>query len=230
MPSERFYDLVDEAVSEGFKELYLTGGEPLLHPEITQLLEYSTQRIPTVLLTNAMLLRGTRLDRFKHLAGNKALVIQTSVDGARAETHDAHRGKGSWSRTLDGVAEIVQMGIPLRVALTETAENTAEIPDMASLLADIGVPPEGFVVRPMLRRGFSEDGLDIGEETTVPEMTVTQEGIFWHPAGADGETSPDMLVTSEDVTLARAKQIVTERFFTARLADGSMPYPYRCAV
>lgn len=230
IPSERFYGLVDEAVNEGFKELYLTGGEPLLHPEITQLLEYSTQRIPTVLLTNAMLLRGTRLERFRTLAGNKSLVIQTSVDGARAETHDAHRGKGSWSKTLDGIAEIVQMGIPLRVALTETAENTAEIPEMASLLAGIGVPPEGFVVRPMLRRGFSEDGLDIGEETTVPEMTVTQEGIFWHPAGADGETSPDMLVTSECVTLARAKQIVTERFFAARLADGSMPHPYRCAV
>jgi len=26
------------------------------------------------------------------------------------------------------------------------------------------------------------------------------------------------------------KQLATERFFTARLADGSMPQPYRCAI
>ena len=230
MPGERFRGLVDEAVAEDFTELYVTGGEPLLHPEITELLVYATSRLPTVLLTNAMLFRGTRLERFRQLAGNRNLVVQTSIDGARAETHDAHRGRGSFVRTLEGVSKILELGLSIRVAMTETAENTNEIDALWSLLQELGVAPEGFVVRPMLRRGFSGAGLDIASETTVPELTMTMEGAFWHPAGADGETSPDMLVATGRVPLFLAKQFVIERFFAARLADGSMPQPYRCAV
>lgn len=229
----RFHKLVDEAVEEDFAELYVTGGEPLLHPEITQMLAYAAARLPTVLLTNAMLLRGTRLDRFRRLAGSLAsgsLVVQTSLDGARAETHDTHRGGGSWARALEGVARVLELGLTVRVAMTETPQNSHEIPELASLLHDLGIPDDGFVVRPLLHRGSSGDGLEIADHTTVPELTVTADGIYWHPAGADRETSPDMLVASGQVALGRAKQLVVERFFAARLADGTMPQPYRCAV
>ncbi len=227
---EQFRARVDEAIDEGFAELYLTGGEPMLNPDLPDMLRYAVDRLPTVLLTNAMLLRGERLERLRPLAGNPNLVVQTSLDGARASTHDVHRGRGSWQRTMDGIATATQLGLPLRVALTETPENTGEIGEVADLLAGLGVKGDAFAVRPMLRRGFSEDGMDIGEDDTTPELTVTADGLHWHPAGADAQTSPDMLLTSGAASLAVGKQLVTERFFAARLADGSMPQPYRCAI
>ncbi len=227
---EQFRSRVDEAVAEGFAELYLTGGEPMLHPDLPGMLSYAVDRLPTVLLTNAMLLRGGRLDRLRSLAGHPKLVIQTSLDGARPATHDVHRGRGSWQRTMDGIATALQLGLPVRVALTETPQNTAEIGEVADLLADLGVKGDAFAVRPMLRRGFSADGMDIGEDDTTPELTVTGDGLHWHPAGADAETSPDMLLISGPAPLRLGKQLVTERFFAARLADGSMPQPYRCAI
>jgi pyruvate-formate lyase-activating enzyme/predicted phosphodiesterase len=227
---ERFAALVDEAVVEGFTELYLTGGEPLLHPDIAEMLGYAASRLPTVLLTNAMLLRGTRLARLRPLADAGSLTIQTSLDGARPDTHDAHRGPGSFTRTVDGIRTLVDLGLPVRVALTETEENRDDIPDVAGLLAELGVPKEDFAVRPLLRRGFSGTGLDIGEDTTVPELTVSADGLHWHPAGADADSSPDMLLARGAVSLAEGKRLVTERFFTARLADGSLPAPYRCAI
>jgi pyruvate-formate lyase-activating enzyme/predicted phosphodiesterase len=227
---DRFTALVDEAVGDGFTELYLTGGEPLLHPDIGDLLRYASTRLPTVLLTNAMLFRGARRDRLRRLADTGALVIQTSLDGARAETHDAHRGPGSFTRTIEGIRALVDLGLPVRVALTETEENGADIPKTADLLAELGVPKADFAVRPLLRRGFSGTGLDIGADTTVPELTVSADGLHWHPAGADVDTSPDMLLARGQVSLAEGKRLVTERFFTARLADGSLPAPYRCAV
>jgi len=61
-------------------------------------------------------------------------------------------------------------------------------------------------------------------------LTVTTDGLHWHPAGADTATSPDMLLATGDTPLRIGKQLVTERFFTARLADGSLPQPYRCAI
>ncbi len=230
MALPRFRDLVDEAVAEEFTELYLTGGEPLLHPDLVGMLSYAVEALPTVLLTNAMLLRGARLQRLRGLAGHPNLVVQTSLDGARPRTHDAHRGRGSWVATIAGIEQAVALALPVRVALTETPENTAEIGEVAKLLVDLGVPPEAFAVRPMLRRGLSGQGMDIGEDSTTPELTVTTDGLHWHPAGADTATSPDMLLATGDTPLRIGKQLVTERFFTARLADGSLPQPYRCAI
>ena len=206
------------------------GGEPFLHPDITSLLDYASQRLPSVVLTNGMLLRRRRLEGLARLAGRSTLTIQTSLDGACAQTHDAHRGAGSWARTLDGIRQATALGLPVRVALTQTPENTAEIPKVASLLASLGVPPEGFAVRPLLRRGLSPTGLDIGADTTIPELTVSTDGLHWHPAGADAATSPDMLLAGPGTPLAAGKRLVAERFFTARLADGSLPRPYQCAI
>lgn len=169
-------------------------------------------------------------ERLRNLAGHQNLLLQTSLDGACAATHDLHRGRGSWARTVDGIRRAVAMGIPVRVALTQTAENEAEIPAVLELLAGLGVPAEAFAVRPMLRRGLSVLGVDIGPGSTVPELTVTAEGLHWHPAGADLGTSPDMLLAAGEVPLAIGKRFATERFFAARLADGSLPQPYRCAI
>ena len=230
MPSGQFRALVDEAVSEGFTEIYLTGGEPFLHPDIIGLLDYASQRLPTVVLTNAMLLRRRRLDGLAGLTGRGTLTIQTSLDGARPQTHDTHRGPGSWARAVEGIRQAVAVGLPVRVAMTQTPENAAEVPDVAELLAGLGIPPEGFAVRPLLRRGLSAAGLDIGSDTTIGELTVSTDGLHWHPAGADAATSPDMLLAGPGTPLVTGKRLISERFFTARLADGSLPHPYRCAV
>jgi pyruvate-formate lyase-activating enzyme len=233
MPAGQFRALADEAVREGFTELYVTGGEPFLHPDIIGMLGYASQRLPTVVLTNGMLFRGRRLaglEALAHQARPGALIIQTSLDGARPQTHDAHRGGGSWARTMDGIRQAVRLGLPVRVGMTQTPQNTAETGEAARLLAGLGIEGEAFAVRPLLRRGLSPAGLDIEAGTTIPELTVSAGGLHWHPAGADAATSPDMLLADPGTPLAAGKRLVTERFFAARLADGSLPRPYRCAV
>ena len=69
--AERFRALVDEALREGFAEIYLTGGEPFVHPEIVSLVEYASDRLPTVVLTNAMLFTGRRRAELARLAGQE---------------------------------------------------------------------------------------------------------------------------------------------------------------
>ena len=55
---ERFRALVDEAVAEGFEEIYVTGGEPFVEPEIVDMLEYASTACRPSCLTNAMLFSG----------------------------------------------------------------------------------------------------------------------------------------------------------------------------
>jgi pyruvate-formate lyase-activating enzyme/predicted phosphodiesterase len=229
LPAGTFRALVDEAVQAGFTELYLTGGEPFLHPDIVGLLDHASAQLPTVVMTNAMLLRGRRAAGLAELA-DRRLTVQTSLDGATAAVHDLHRGAGSWQRTLDGIRHLIDLGLPPRVALTETPENTHEVPAVAELLAGLGLPADHFAVRPLLRRGFSETGVEIGEDSSIPELTITADGLHWHPAGADLASSPDLHLASAGTPLATGERLVTERFFTARLTDGTLPRPVHCAV
>ncbi len=227
----RFCSLVDEAVAEGFDEIYMTGGEPFLEPDIVEMILYASDRLDTVVLTNAMLFKGRQLTELRRLAGrSRRLVLQTSIDGARAETHDRNRGLGSWAKAMEGLAIGCDLGLPMRVGLTETPDNTAEVAELGALLATMGITGRDFAVRPLIKRGFSETGIDVDETNTVPELAVSADGVHWHPAGADIETSPDMLLAAGEVPLAEAKRLAVERFLTLRQADGSLPHIYNCAV
>jgi diadenosine tetraphosphatase ApaH/serine/threonine PP2A family protein phosphatase len=226
----RFRELVDEAVAEGFTEVYATGGEPFLEPDIVEMLLYATERLDVVCLTNAMLYRGRRREQLARLAGRPRLTLQTSLDGASPAVHDVHRGAGSWTRAMAGLDTALELGLPVRVGMTETPENTADVEPLRALLAGKGVRGRDFAVRPLVRRGHSADGVVIGADNTVPELTVTADGWHWHPAGADLGTSPDMLLGGPEVPLAEARRRAVEIFLRLRQGDGSLPLVYNCAV
>jgi len=236
LTAERFFALVDEAVREGFGEVYVTGGEPFVHPQITAMIEYACARLPTVVLTNAMLFTGRRRAELERLAGRRGLTLQSSLDGARAQTHDRWRGAGSWARAIDGLRLAAELGLPLRVALTQTPDNRDEVEQLRALLEPLGITGDAFAVRPLVARGFAAgagapaDAIEVSDAVMVPELTITADGAHWHPVGADVESCPDFLLTRGDVPLAAAKRLVIERFLELRQADGSLPDAFRCAV
>jgi predicted phosphodiesterase len=226
---DRFRALVDDAVAEGFAELYVTGGEPFLENDLVEMLLYATQRIEVVCLTNGMLYRGRRRRQLERLAGRPGLTLQTSLDGLE-EAHDAQRGRGSWARALEGVDVARSLGLPVRVGMTETETNAGQAAPLQALLAERGVPPGNVAVRPLVARGNSTAGVVVDDAGTVPELTVTADGWYWHPAGADGATSPDLVIGGPEVTMSEARRRVVERFLTLRQRDGALPTIYQCAV
>ena len=232
---ERFRALVDEAVREGFSELYLTGGEPFAHPRIVELVEYASDRLPTVVLTNAMLFTGRRRAELARLAGRANLTLQSSIDGARAATHDRWRGTGSWARAMGGLRHAAELGLALRVAMTQTPDNAGEADALRDVLAPLGITGDAFAVRPLVARGFAAQAeaagaIAVSDAVMVPELTITADGAHWHPVGADLGSSPDFLVATGAIALADAKRLVVERFLALRQADGSLPDAFRCAV
>jgi pyruvate-formate lyase-activating enzyme/predicted phosphodiesterase len=236
LTAARFRALVDEAVREGFGELYLTGGEPFAHPRIVELVEYAADRLPTVVLTNAMLFTGRRRAELARLAGRANLTLQSSIDGAGAATHDRWRGAGSWAKAMDGLRHAADLGLPLRVAMTQTPDNAGEADALRDVLAPLGITGDAFAVRPLVARGFAagdahtSGAIEVSDAVMVPELTITADGAHWHPVGADLGSSPDFLVAPGEVALADAKRLVVERFLALRQADGSLPDAFRCAV
>ena len=134
---------------------------------------------------------------------------------------------------MDGIAVATELGLPLRVAMTETEENRGEVVELGEMLAGLGIAAEDFAVRPLVKRGFAADA-DAGEEVSdalvVPELTVTADGLHWHPIGGDVDASPDFLLARGRVSLEEGKRLVVERYLELRLADGSLPQAFHCAV
>ena len=191
--------LVDEAHSLGFEHVYFTGGEPLLLSSLWEMLVYSSERLPTTLLTNAMLLHGKRLEKLCDIR-NDNLIIQVSLDGASPEQHDPYRGVGSWLKTVEGIVSLQQNSFRVRLSTTETPANTSDLAELCEYHRSLGISEDDHIIRPMAKRGFATEGIDVGKHNISPEITITKSGVYWHPLSTD----TDMLVSDQIFPLADA--------------------------
>jgi len=195
--------LVDEAIALCFEQIYFTGGEPFVLNDIYEMLTYSSARIRTNILTNAMILRGPRLDKLCAI-NNDNLIVQVSLDGATAEDHDAYRGKGSWLKAVEGIRLLQEKGFRVRLSTTETPANSARLHDICAFHRSLGIPDEDHFVRPLAKRGNSKTGLELDMTNLTPELTANTDGIFWHPLSTDA----DMQVSKKIFPLATALERV----------------------
>ena len=88
-----FRDLVGQAKRLGVSYVKLSGGEPLLHPRIGEILKIAgREQIGVVLSTNGVLCTPSLV---KELSRIRLRGVSVSLDGADAETHDSARGAAS---------------------------------------------------------------------------------------------------------------------------------------
>ena len=176
--------LVDEAVALGFSDIFFTGGEPFILNDIYDMLAYSSTRVKTTVLTNAMLLRAKRLDQLCAI-NNDNLIVQVSLDGGNAADHDAYRGRGTWVKTIEGIQLLQDRGFRVRLSTTETPANTTRLHQVHAFRQQLGIPEEHHFIRPLAKRGYSKEGLELSMTNLLPEVTVNLDGVFWHPLSTD---------------------------------------------
>ncbi len=198
--------LVNEAVELGFSDIFFTGGEPFILNEIYDMLTYSSARVKTTVLTNAMLLRGPRLDKLCAIA-NDNLMVQVSLDGGQPEHHDAYRGKGSWAKTVEGIKLLQERGFRVRLSTTETPANSTHLEQVCEFHRSLGIPDEDHFLRPLAKRGYSREGLELAMSNLIPEVTVNLDGIFWHPLSTDA----DMQVSKKLFPLAASVERIQQQ-------------------
>ncbi len=209
--------LVDEAVELGFEHIFFTGGEPFLLTDIYEMLAYSSARIKTTVLTNAMLIRGVRLEKLCAIA-NDNLIVQVSLDGGRPEDHDAYRGPGTWEKTVEGIKLLQDAGFRVRLGTTETPVNSVHLDKLCEFHRSIGIPDEDHFIRPLAKRGYSREGLELGMGNLVPEITVNLDGVFWHPLSTDA----DMQVNKKIFPLAASVERIKDQL-QAIAVTGNVP-------
>jgi MoaA/NifB/PqqE/SkfB family radical SAM enzyme len=224
LPLRDYYQLVDEAADAGLDDIFLTGGEPFVLPDIFERIEYASRSLHVTVLTNALLLRGPRLNRLLPLLRDVNLTLQVSLDGHTPELHDAYRGEGTWRRTVQALRRLVDLGFRVSIGATETPLNAPHTAALTRFVAELGIPQERFFLRPLTRQGFSEEGLDLALEEVVPELTVTVDGVYWHPQSGGAAH----LLSRSIFPLAAALDVLSATYERI-LAGGPRPQVYRCA-
>jgi MoaA/NifB/PqqE/SkfB family radical SAM enzyme len=209
--------LVDEAIGLGFSDVFFTGGEPFILNDIYDMLAYSSARVKTTVLTNSMLLLGRRLDRLCAIM-NDQLIVQVSLDGATPEQHDAYRGRGSWAKTVEGIRRLQERSLRVRLSTTETPANSAHLEEICEFHRSLGIPDEDHFLRPLAKRGYSKEGLELDMSNLVPEVTVNIDGVFWHPLSTDA----DMQISKKIFPLATSVDRI-QRQLEVMAQTGAVP-------
>ena len=119
----------------------ITGGEPLLHGDIFEILEeMRRRRFDVYLLSNGALMSE---EKAKLLSWLGVRGVQVSIEGPE-KIHDSIRGKGSFSSSLKGIGYLLDADIKVSLNVTLSDINADHFMDMISLSSSLGVQKLGF--------------------------------------------------------------------------------------
>ena len=93
------------------------------------------------------------------------------------------------------------------MAATVSTDDEAE--EFRRFLDKEDIADEDRVIRRVALRGFATEGVALARMDLMPEITITAEGVYWHPVGAE---DADLLVTRDIFPLADAFAAVREAF------------------
>jgi len=132
--TDEIYRVMDDLQSCGVSVLILSGGEPLLHPDIFAISRRAKDMGFYVgLSSNGTLITGDNIDSIHDIGYD---YVGVSLDGMRA-THDLFRRRhGAFDESIAGIRLCRDAGIKVGLRFTLTRDNALELPDLLQLMRD----------------------------------------------------------------------------------------------
>ncbi|MDC0737166.1 radical SAM protein [Cognatishimia sp. SS12] len=163
----------------GVREIAFTGGEPFMNPDMVEMTKRALDRgYEVLILTNAMMpMQRKRVKEgllsLKERYVDK-LTFRISVDHWSEELHDKERGKGSFARTITGMAWLRDNGFNMAVA-GRTVWGESE--------ADARIGYANFYQKHHFDIDAQNPGItvlfpEMDEKVEVPEITTACWGIL----------------------------------------------------
>ncbi|PIS30580.1 SynChlorMet cassette radical SAM/SPASM protein ScmF [Candidatus Saganbacteria bacterium CG08_land_8_20_14_0_20_45_16] len=171
---ELFKSIVEQGIELGLTSVKLTGGEPLLHPQILELLDYiKTKDLRLVVETNGVLCTEELAKKIKTC---KNPFVSVSLDGAKAESHEwVRQVPGCFEQSITGVKNLVKAGFKPQIIMSLMRHNKDEIEALVKMAEELGAGSIKFnLVQPTAR---GETMHEAGETLNIEELVKVGQWV-----------------------------------------------------
>ncbi|MDD3301235.1 MAG: radical SAM protein [Patescibacteria group bacterium] len=129
------FKLIDDLKKINVTKIYLTGGEPSLHPDFDAIATYiKSKNIEIALASNGMDI-ANKISIIKKTVSN----VSVSMDGI-GETHDKFRNtQGSFDNLINSISLLRNNGVKVRISSMIWKENIGQLEQMIVLAKKMGV-------------------------------------------------------------------------------------------
>ena len=152
--------LIDELVLADFKILIFSGGEPLMRPDIFELMKYALRAgLRPVMGTNGVLITKAVAKKLKETG---VFGVGISLDSANSEAHDSFRGiNGAWKMAVDGMINCREAQVKFQIHTTVMDWNESEIEKLTDFSVKIGAAAHHIFFLIPVGRGKFEKSVEI---------------------------------------------------------------------
>lgn len=166
LSTERIVAVITELEKMGVPVAVLTGGEPLLRPDIFEIVDaFSRHQVDAYFCTNATLIDK---DIAQRLAASALRGFQVSFDGPDRVSHDVIRGAGAFDKAVAGVHELVAAGAnSIQVRVTATKPILHRLLEFAELARQLEI--DRVVIKPINM---------VGQALMTPELAVGRQAYL----------------------------------------------------
>ncbi len=129
--------LIEEIAKAGFKIMIFSGGEPLMRPDIFELVEHAVKfKLRPVFGSNGTLITKEVAQKLKRIG---TMGIGISLDSLDSAKHNRFRGlERCWEATVKGMENCREAGLSFQVHTTVMDWNYEEILDITDFAVKIG--------------------------------------------------------------------------------------------
>ena len=164
---ELFKDIIKQGKALGMSSVKLTGGEPLIHPDIEKIIDHiNEENLGLTIKTNGTVLTDAIIEKF--LKG-KRHFLSISLDGVDAETHEWVRGvPGCFDQAIEGTRKMVKAGYRPQWIMSVMRHNVDQMEAIVRLAEKENCESVKFnLVTPTARGEIMHDA---GETLTIKEL------------------------------------------------------------
>ena len=140
--------------------IHLTGGEPLLKPDLFPLLNHLDQHSMVEelgIITNSLPIDQETMKRL--IGFSKLRKIKISLDGGNAETNDSIRQKGTFDKVVKNIPLIKsEERFEIVLMLTAMKRNFRSLISLFKLSQDLGI--DGLIIERFIPLGRGRESLD----------------------------------------------------------------------
>ncbi|MDD5093526.1 MAG: radical SAM protein, partial [Dehalococcoidia bacterium] len=190
LSTQECFRVVDSILEVGQPILILTGGEPLLRPDVFEIGKYSTERgLRVVIGSNGTIITDELAARMAEVPISR---VGISLDFPVPDLQDKFRGKsGAFDAAVAGIKAAQKAGIEVQINSTITRMNAPHLEALLGLALDLGaVAFHPFMLVPTGRgKGLASEELPAEEYERILNWVYEKQSqlgdrIFFKPTDA----------------------------------------------